>query len=486
MLELPLNTDPAVQVSESREQRAEVYKLVANTPLHPQDSTVERTIDPYIAYICIPSIPTEVLCMIFEAGKALSAEYPFEILVSHVTRHWRAAAVSHARLWTRVVLDTSTQHAVEMGEAYFDRSRALPLDLIYRIKRPSMDDSYSLQIVASMSGLIYSQAGRWDRLRIKTGWTSALTYFLTNLPTKAPILQSLEISLNHPIHSEQHDLIPAKIFTGGSPLLTSLLLRGVAPRGFPPLMTVSSLHIHTPFNVFNCEIAWSAFQRLSSLSHLVLTNIRLLQKPSNPIEFPALKTLSFYYLPDVDQILETISAPLLHTVYIDPMNSTEMYGVASWASTASLYPSLRSLSIGLQTDVPVIAWHGVMRVFPKVTQFTILGTQVNDFLEALEKASASLWPELKTLSIPEADFAQPLEQMLSQRQAVGCPIQRLQLSTAVKSNLGGVLPRLQGQTEVQESNVCEAMAPSYFTQWLSEEEVDQDEVDEYLRDSEAE
>lgn len=196
-----------------------------------QDPLLERSTPAHslMAHSHISSLPTEVLCMIFEAGQTLSAEYPFEILISQVTRRWREAAIGHARLWKRVVFDTSARHAKEIGNRYLDRSGTLPIDIIYRIIQPSNDISHEMHIVTSMSALIYAQVGRWDRVLIKTDWVMALSYFLTNLPTKALLLRSLEVLTKDNLESPEHGL-PSRIFIDGTPELKSLLLRNVKSR----------------------------------------------------------------------------------------------------------------------------------------------------------------------------------------------------------------------------------------------------------------
>ncbi|KAF7976177.1 hypothetical protein HWV62_7334 [Athelia sp. TMB] len=432
----------------------------------------------------ITSIPTEVLCMIFEAGKMISVEDPFEILVSQIENRWRAAAVHHARLWTRVVFDTSARHAEEMADHYIHRSGALPLDVIYRIKLAADVDLRDLNIFFSMSKLVCSRVERWNRLWVTAESPSALAFFLAELPDKAPILRSLEISLN--LQPWMSPDLPPKIFIGGAPSLASLLLKGVIPSGLPPLATVSNLRIHTPFNTTSVILPWGVFDEFRSLSHLALSNVDIERESASNVEISTLQTLSLYYVPNCPGMLEMISAPLLHTLYMDPIHRDELHEIATWPSTASRFPILSSLSVGLLEigQVPTIVWQGLMRVFPKVMHFTILRTQFDNLAQALWEASASLWPNLKILSFPEANHVEFLEKILSRRREEGCPIEKLQLSTHVMAKLGEALLQLQDQTDVEESNVCEAMAQSWTGRWLSDEEVDQDEVD--IDDSDTE
>ena len=97
----------------------------------------------------VASVPNEILSAIFEAGCHLPPrpqpsdsssetdewEPPFEILVSHVTRHWRNVAVSTPSLWTQIYI--AEQHeCLDAAAAYLTRSRCLPLDIEVEMGRP--------------------------------------------------------------------------------------------------------------------------------------------------------------------------------------------------------------------------------------------------------------------------------------------------------------------------------------------------------------
>ncbi|KAJ7044072.1 hypothetical protein C8F04DRAFT_991258 [Mycena alexandri] len=62
-----------------------------------------------------------------EDGDDWDADLPFQVLVSHVCKHWRAVALNSHTLWQ--VLQFTTHLNVEKSKAWLERSNGLPLDI---------------------------------------------------------------------------------------------------------------------------------------------------------------------------------------------------------------------------------------------------------------------------------------------------------------------------------------------------------------------
>lgn len=431
----------------------------------------------------ISSLPMEVLGAIFEAGKAQDvqpSELPFELLVSHITQQWRSVAHHTHRLWTSITLDTSRRHNLEVGAGRIRRSGALPLDLIIRMSPSRESRQNDLDRAVAITALIFPEINRWRSIQVWTNWSAGLLYLGTNMPPRAPLLQSWEVyfAVSEAGLALGGTESPSRILMDGAPALTSVLLQGVNTQHncLPPLATVTTLQVHTPISSLKCD--GKAWAELTSLSHLVINNADFDWVSIGPLELAALTTLHLNYLPNLVELLVALTAPLLHTVYLDPVVGEEMLAIATGPSFQSKFPHLRSLTLGLlaHDTTSVVTWERFMRIFSKVTHFTLLRDNTANLLQALcpeqSGSQACLWPDLHKLSLPEGSHAPFLGAMLTQREAFGCPIYEVQLSTSIMTSLGKEgLQNIPSKTNIEECNICETLVgDGYAVKWLDGEE----------------
>ncbi|KIM36428.1 hypothetical protein M413DRAFT_13941 [Hebeloma cylindrosporum] len=90
----------------------------------------------------ISCLPPELLAVIFilaraepkEQHPASFSKIPFEILVSHVSRHWRAVSLATLALWNQI--DISTPRSLSRASSYLERSGSqCPLDIYINISK---------------------------------------------------------------------------------------------------------------------------------------------------------------------------------------------------------------------------------------------------------------------------------------------------------------------------------------------------------------
>lgn len=160
-----------------------------------------------IAMTITAKLPNETLCEIFQ----LLCDEPIALHIlqntSHfnrfpwavglVCRRWRAAFLSHPRLWTSLHLQDGTfndKYIAEMNRrtaVYVERSRQLPLSVVIRACHMKSNDVPQTQ---STWRILLSLSHRWRTVELIVG-TSSLTDDLRECKGRMPILQSLKISL---------------------------------------------------------------------------------------------------------------------------------------------------------------------------------------------------------------------------------------------------------------------------------------------------
>lgn len=439
----------------------------------------------------ITILPNELLASIFEAGcnthdtwaiplptlhsarsKLLGTqdplqEPPFEILVSHITRHWRNVAHTTPSLWTRITLDTRTQHFLDIGADYITRSGALPLDL-------RIDMTYIRGLpppIKTICHLISPEMRRWGQLRVKSDWYPGLQYMLESMPGHAPILECMDLCYENPnVLPPDDPEHPEMVLTGRVSCLTHMVLKGVTLRcHLPPLAALTSLECHCMQLNSAHHMVHDLFENLTQLTRLVLNDVDFDWANVDGIELPALVALYLRNIPDYDQVLSVISAPSLQTLYLNTVDSNEMLNfpnALALESGQTKFPHLRTFFIKPVQYEPFFvspeSWRALALITPTVTHFGLLHDEVDKFLQAFAYTTASdttssiatslpiAWPELHTLSLPEGSHTNLLDDILSARVTSHCPIRKLQISDSIKAWLGGGLEAWRGILDIVE------------------------------------
>ena len=163
-------------------------------------------------YSTVSKLPVELLRMIFDycidsQKSTLDSclAYPHWIAITHVCRHWRAAALNHHVLWTSINTESL---GMAWAKAFMERSNPALVDVGVMIN-PGTRHENADEIVTILSG-----CARLRSLRI-IGKTRTVCHVLSTLHTTTPI-RSLSIDLvdrgKHPI------LLPANLFGGQAPI----------------------------------------------------------------------------------------------------------------------------------------------------------------------------------------------------------------------------------------------------------------------------
>lgn len=152
----------------------------------------------------ISSLPHEVVTNIFKIGRdSLPHTWdhiPFEILVSHVTRHWREVALATTTLWA-IIYRHEWQYNLEPIMVYLQRSRQTPMELVVKIGTDDVawgsgDEEYDY--ISPFCDLIEPHFPRCHRLVIKSQNSREDSKMLQWLsPRSSPNIQSLNLYLTH-------------------------------------------------------------------------------------------------------------------------------------------------------------------------------------------------------------------------------------------------------------------------------------------------
>lgn len=434
----------------------------------------------------IAILPSELLAAIFEAGcnqdsPPIDTKLPFELLVSHISRHWRSVAHETPHLWTEVVVDTMARHHIAIGADYICRSGALPLDL--RVIMTNIRE-FARPAIKPICHLICPQIKRWYQFRVTTNWYAGLQYLFDNMPNHAPLLQLLDICYeNSSMAPPGEPSAPRHILTGDATSLTKLVLHGVTLQcHFPPLTALTSLECHRLVLSAEHPIVRDMFEGLTQLTHLVLNDVDFDWTAVDGIELLSLTALYLQNIPDYDRILAVMSAPSLHTLYLNTVDSGEIRNFPSALASDSAqpkFPLLRFLAIKPVTYEPFVAtvdtWKALSLITPTISHFALLHDQVDDFLQSFAFLTqtespttplATSWPELHTLSLPEGTHTNLLDAIVSERVALGCPIRKVQVSAQILSWLGGGVEALKARVEVVDCTLEGIKNALYPVQWL--------------------
>lgn len=398
----------------------------------------------YNGTAAVSSLPDEILSTIFETGHRLQASKDhFELLASHVTRHWRAVALATPEIWAKIQR-ANYQQELDPIAAYLRRSKTVAFDLTINIGRVCTyyADEYKEELIeefddmAPFCNLIAAHMGRCRRLFISpdNAWdlVRVLDFFSSSA---APILKSLHVSPSKDqsiVYDRSH-----QIFAAGAPRLNTVYLASATLRAcHPPLETVTALHLK---GCMKNEFRWlhDTFSGMPRLTHLELHCVASSSPwpPETEIHLPTLRALRIVVLDIGDQlpgILAPINAPSLEVlsldrlVFFDPRLDQFFESLA--LSGPPKFPVLRQLMLSL-IDPPNM--RNFALAFPSVTHLTIHRFHDNSSVFwqfSRNQDSGVYWPDLHTLAIPDAyEPIVPVWEFLLERIHMGHPVQNLLL-----------------------------------------------------------
>ena len=171
-----------------------------------------------------------------ETSTITSEILAFELLISHVCRHWRNIALETPSLWTNISVTNTACLPYERVATYLERSKSLPLDICIAggvMQLPSIEaDNFEALLT-----LLVPHLSRWASIQV-TVWRYDYIYAFFKAvsgPSVPPATRLEELKLV--CNSELGPLATAQdpkffdhfiLFGGTAPLLRTLVLFGVS------------------------------------------------------------------------------------------------------------------------------------------------------------------------------------------------------------------------------------------------------------------
>lgn len=406
------------------------------------------------SYTLICSLPSEILSTIFILGQALelrdsflpedqsvseaSPPYaPFEVLMTHVSFHFREIAIATHLLWTSISV-TSTRPIDEI-EAYITRSAACGLSVrVERNHQPVTDRE-----VAGF-GLVLPLCKRYHQLTINSIQESIDNPIIRCFSEwQAPSLERLSLSVNK-VEGLVNTDTRLKLLMGGAPMLSFVRLRGLAMSLFDlPLGNATTLHLDQTlplpihYTTFRQLITASPALRNLSIYGDMISGTVAWPGALDPIDMPTLRSLRLCGIGGAiyNGLLLGLNAPNLESLVLKDVQEYDLDQF--WASSdVSKFPLLRHLSFN-DFEVSSHVYANIFRTFPSVTSFTTTSSARQPrILQLLAEPNmaephASPWPMLHTLSfILSLDDDQLIKDVIQARNDSGCPLGRLCVGTS--------------------------------------------------------
>ncbi|KAJ6603133.1 hypothetical protein B0H10DRAFT_2079509 [Mycena sp. CBHHK59/15] len=370
----------------------------------------DATLVDYAAVCHIKRVPNPVLGEIF----ALSTPTSWDTLVlAHVAACWRKVAFAAPELWTDI--DACGQQ-FEALRWCLERSGGCLVDVRLSLSQ----ENWAAGVGPLLLAEVVSQAMRLRRLSILADFVGAdkavrvacgrlcaphlehLSFvFLEQLPWNQDFIQEFDFS---PV-----------VFAGGVPKLAVLRLQHAELPTFPPLRSVTALHLEEytcPPMSFHCFCALldelPALAKLSIYGDLVTSWSR-----TADIYLPHLRSLRSSSNARVGNMLLSLHAPALESLVLKNYRAVELTGL--WAglncATELKFPALTSLSLHGSLSTSVLA--AFVREFSGILHLELVNCYADDAVRLLEGKDAL--PELRSLMLHRLWDAAALGQLLVSR-----------------------------------------------------------------------
>lgn len=423
-------------------------------------------------------LPDELLIVIF----LISSHFPCtpsskkmirpEVIVSHVSRHWRSVALSTPLLWS-TIRRKKNQKDINHISVYLHRSQPAPFDLFASFgSRESQcwRETGPLSESESDPGGLSTDAGtcispfceaikphfaRCQKLRLSMrGYSSASIpmCILTCFP--APRLKCLYISIDY----KEKNLTPQlHIFkNNNAPLSRLSLVHTAGLKLLPPLQMVTHFRFDIPGrlsqNPSTFRAVQEAFKEMISLDHLELHKVcRWPDLSSTPPIMPTTRTITIYSNDwhDAARFIDALNAPSLQEMTLRCRSWKGGQEIAS----QSFYPLLHTLRLGGYTPphFPSSTLLDLARITPQITTLHLIDADTVSPQDDLDKLFHSgyanlretIWPCMRVLGISGICLDADLSHLLTARAREGCAIQKVLLSRRTIETLQK-LPDLKG------------------------------------------
>ena len=203
-----------------------------------------------------------------ETDAAGSSDFPppgisFQIVVSHVCRHWRNVALSTPSLWTCIKVTPEVRPPYEYISTRLERGKALPIHINVNCERKRCVQLPSDAYLESLFSLLSPHIHRWRTMEVSVLDYHYLYVFLSavsnpSIPV-APLLTALEFDSFGSIYRGMSKHLT--LVAGSAPLLTSLVLCGVHVDWNQPWIASASnlIHLELAFHPDDVRPSWAQF-----------------------------------------------------------------------------------------------------------------------------------------------------------------------------------------------------------------------------------
>lgn len=229
---------------------------------------------------------------------------PFQVVVSHVCRHWRNIAFSTPSIWTTIIVSPDARPPYQYVSTRLERSKDLPIDIYVDCEPQEQESPTDLDATDSagpstvdlkfLYSLLVPHIHRWRTVEVSVSKYRDMHVFLSAASdpsiSAAPQLTTLEL-----YHHEEMDEFdnfgypsiskPLIIFGGSAPCLTSVVLWGVHVDWNQPWIASASklTHLELAFHPEDVRPSWAQFTTiLRGASALEKLSLRM----SGPSEDP--------------------------------------------------------------------------------------------------------------------------------------------------------------------------------------------------------
>jgi hypothetical protein len=365
----------------------------------------------------------------------------FEVIISHVTSHWRHVAVNASCLWNKIYV--SSRSSLDKLRTYLERSQTCPLHL-----RVVLHEN----IITNLA-LLTPHVNRWrtfSTISNNGARNDAVWAYLHDLA--APELVHVSIHINASKHLE---LMPnivdnpfPQIFTGGAPALSFVRLGCHAMSFFrPPLTSITTLHLDQTAHL---SMSYAQFCRIITSSP-ALTNLSIYgdmigMQPwpltANSLDMPALRSLRICGIGGhvYSGLLLNISAPGLESLVLKDVQHHDLDRLWDFPQVPK-FPALHSLTF-CDFECTESMYRKFFHAFPAITHFTSLNSSLYTPRAlkligglGMEVGARLPWPRLHTLTMLfDFDDEASLVTMVTTRIHLEHPIAKLRLGMAGERN----------------------------------------------------
>jgi len=402
---------------------------------------------------------------------------PFEILVSHVCKHWRTVALETPSLWTTIDVSCDERPPYERVATYLERSKSLPLSIRIDCEPPD-DDFYvndeeeprppSVAELWELLELLIPHVPRWGFVRMDAASYEHMYTFLEAVSAQSipPAAQLQRLQLYHHEDMETDEVTTfAKpdllshftLFGGSAPCLRSVALWGVHVNWSQAwLQSASNLtELELAYHSEDVRPTWAAFSSILRNAPALKTLNLCSSGPSGPpvgwiidpssvdwteginssILLNNLSELVLAFLPSYYAVglLRRLCTPALKKLVLDFDSGEYDDLVSQLVGPATLMaPSfngqprnlLRSLENLKLAGLPCSP-NNVDLLYDELVNLKTLHLSMTHlprrFLEALLFPSCTVLPALETIYISDVD-GEELRLLVTQRKDWGLPL----------------------------------------------------------------